>query len=149
MYSISGYVEPTCTRNFLSKQDINVGFIHFVEPTIFLACTIRWAVDGDISYRPTAEAAGAGEVEEDEDEDAIAARRARVRDKLRARRAQEAEVLEVEHEEIAKWEKLASCKSSKSFWHQEKHSRKKITLHHVGVKIFRLWINHRVECLHI
>ncbi|CAM9338873.1 unnamed protein product, partial [Pylaiella littoralis] len=58
--------------------------------------------DGDVPYRPTAEAADAGQVEEDEDDDAIAARRARIRERLRARPAEEAEVLEVEHEEIAK-----------------------------------------------
>lgn len=59
------------------------------------------AVDGDVSYRPTAEAADAGQVEEDEDDDAIAARRARIRERLRARPTEEAEVLEVE-QEIAK-----------------------------------------------
>lgn len=59
-------------------------------------------VDGDVPYRPTAEAADAAQVEEDEDDDAIAARRARVRERLRARRAAEAEVLEVEQEDINK-----------------------------------------------
>ncbi|CAM9167058.1 unnamed protein product [Scytosiphon promiscuus] len=58
--------------------------------------------DGDVPYRPTAEAADAGQVEEDEDDDAIAARRARIRERLRARPTEQAEVLEVEHEEIAK-----------------------------------------------
>lgn len=60
------------------------------------------AADGDVPYRPTAEAADAGQVEEDEDDDAIAARRARIRERLRARPTDKAEVLEVEHEEIAK-----------------------------------------------
>lgn len=59
-------------------------------------------VDGDVPYRPTAEAADAAQVEQDEDDDAIADRRARVRERLRARRAAEAEVLEVEQEDIAK-----------------------------------------------
>ncbi|CAM9121390.1 unnamed protein product [Discosporangium mesarthrocarpum] len=57
-------------------------------------------VEGDVTYRPTSEAADAGQVEEDEDDDAIAARRERVRARLRAR--PEAEVLEVELEEPAK-----------------------------------------------
>lgn len=60
------------------------------------------AADGDVPYRPTAEAADAGQVEEDEDDDAIAARRARIRERLRARPTEEAEVLEVEQEDIAK-----------------------------------------------
>ena len=53
-------------------------------------------------YRRTAEAADAGQVEEDEDDDAIAARRARIRERLRARPTEEAEVLEVEQDDIAK-----------------------------------------------
>eukprot|EP00903_Cladosiphon_okamuranus_P017448 g16072.t1 len=57
--------------------------------------------DGDVPYRPTAEAADAGHVEEDEDDDAIAARRARIRERLRARPTEEVEVLEVEQEDIA------------------------------------------------
>lgn len=60
------------------------------------------AADGDVPYRPTAEAADAGQVEEDEDDDAIAARRARIRERLRARPTQQPEVLEVEHEEVTK-----------------------------------------------
>lgn len=62
----------------------------------------RKAADGDVPYRPTAEAADAGQVEEDEDDDAIAARRARIRERLRARPTEEAEVLEVEQEDIAR-----------------------------------------------
>lgn len=69
-------------------------------PWIFASSILE--VDGDVPYRPTAEAADAAQVEEDEDDDAIAARRARVRERLKARRAAEAEVLEVEQEEIAK-----------------------------------------------
>lgn len=60
------------------------------------------AADGDVPYRPTGEAAGAGQVEEDEDDDAIAARRARIRERLRARPTEEAEVLEVQQDEMAK-----------------------------------------------
>lgn len=70
---------------------------------LFSGLIYFWGVaDGDVPYRPTAEAADAGQVEEDEDDDAIAARRARIRERLRARPTEEAEVLEVEHEEIAK-----------------------------------------------
>lgn len=60
------------------------------------------AAEGDVPYRPTGEAADAGQVEEDEDDDAIAARRARIRERLKARPVEEAEVLEVEQEEINK-----------------------------------------------
>lgn len=65
-------------------------------------CIFCEAADGDVPYRPTAEAADAGQVEEDEDDDAIAARRARIRERLRARPTEEAEVLEVEQEDVAK-----------------------------------------------
>ena len=53
-------------------------------------------------YRPTGEAADAGQVEEDEDDDAIAARRARIRERLKSRPIEEAEVLVMEQEEINK-----------------------------------------------
>lgn len=74
-----------------------------INTYFFVGLYISWAVDGDVPYRPTGEAADAGQVEEDEDDDAIAVRRARVRERLRAQRAVEVEVLEVEQEEIAKW----------------------------------------------
>lgn len=58
--------------------------------------------EGDVPYRPTGEAADAGQVEEDEDDDAIAARRARIRERLKSRPIEEAEVLGIEQEEINK-----------------------------------------------
>lgn len=77
----------------------------YMHETIFVFADVTFlfeAADGDVPYRPTAEAADAGQVEEDEDDDAIAARRARIRERLRARPTEEAEVLEVEQEDIAK-----------------------------------------------
>lgn len=67
------------------------------------------SVEGDVAYRRTGEAADAGQIEEDEDDNAIAARRARVRERLKARRAAEAEVLEVEQEELPKYVCSLQC----------------------------------------
>lgn len=85
---------------FVQRRPPYLSCLRFVPVLLFVFRGTT--VDGDVAYRPTAEAVDAGQVEEDEDDDAIAARRARVRERLRARRAAEAEVLEVEQEEIAK-----------------------------------------------
>lgn len=92
------YVGSATRLSLLLHEKLYCAF----DLTFFIFMYYCRSADGDVPYRPTAEAADAGQVEEDEDDDAIAARRARIRERLRARPTEEAEVLEVEHEEIAK-----------------------------------------------
>ena len=74
----------------------------FLLDCVLISIAFVRAAEGDVPYRPTGEAADAGQVEEDEDDDAMAARRARIRERLKSRPIEEAEVLGIDQEEINK-----------------------------------------------